>query len=69
MEIQSDKIFYNTQSKKKLKALRGKKWLELQKVMHAKGVFSKQEKLRLLQQIIWIDQEVERLALLEEAKE
>ena len=69
MDVQSEESFYSTQSKKKLKALRGKKWLELQKVMHARGVFEKQEKLRLLQQIIWIDQAVEHLLLLEEPKE
>jgi len=69
MNIQNDKSFYSTQSRKKLKVLRSKKWLELQKVMNARGLFSKQEKLRLLQQIIWIDQAIERLVQLEETKE
>jgi len=56
MNIQDDKSFYARQSIQELKKLRSRKWLEVVKGKGKKGLFARQDRERLLQQIVWIDQ-------------
>jgi len=56
MNIQDDKNFYTRQSIQELKRLRSRKWLALMENREARGLFARQDRERLLQQIIWIDQ-------------
>lgn len=56
MNIQDDKSFYPRQSIQELKTLRSRKWLALMEGKNDRGLFARQDRERLLQQIIWIDQ-------------
>jgi len=56
MNIQDDKSFYTRQSIQELKRLRSRKWLALMEHREDRGLFARQDRERLLQQIIWIDQ-------------
>jgi len=56
VNIQDDKTFYGRLTIKELKVLRSRKWLALQETKEARGLFARQDRERMLQQIIWIDQ-------------
>jgi hypothetical protein len=62
MNIQDDKSFYTRQSIQELKMLRGRKWLAIQEGKEARGLFARQDRERLLQQVIWIDQALAKFA-------
>jgi len=59
MNIQDDKSFYMRQTIKELKTLRSRKWLAVMEGRSARGLFARQDRERLLQQIVWIDQALE----------
>jgi len=56
MNIQNDKSFYARQSIQELRVLRNRKWLALMEGKDDRGLFARQDRERLLQQIVWIDQ-------------
>jgi len=56
MNIQDDKSFYMRQSVQELKTLRSRKWLAVMEGRSSHRRFARQERERLLQQIVWIDQ-------------